>query len=31
MGYSKLTEKDILLIKQVYDSKLWENLIVGWS
>ena len=29
MGYSKLTEKAILLIKEVYDSKLWENLIVG--
>ena len=29
MWYSKLTGKAILLIKKVYDSKLWENLIVG--
>ena len=28
-GYSKLTEKTILLIKKVYDSKLLEKLMIG--
>ena len=30
-GYSKLTEKTILLIKKVYDSKLLEKLMSGCS
>ena len=29
MGCSKLTEKTILLIKKVYDSKLLEKLMIG--
>ena len=28
-GYSNLTEKTILLIKKVYDSKLLEKLMIG--
>ena len=28
-GWSKLTEKTILLIKKVYDSKLLEKLMIG--
>ena len=28
-GCSKLTEKTILLIKKVYDSKLLEKLMIG--
>ena len=30
-GYSKLTEKTILLIKKVYDNKLLEKLMIGYG